>query len=59
VRDLTGKISAGGEREACAETTRPPFFNGCAFAPGRQPGGAAVALALVLLFVLGRRRHAR
>lgn len=58
-RDLTGKISAGGEREACAETTRPPFFNGCALAPGRQPGGLAVALALALLLLLGRRRHAR
>jgi len=65
VRDLTGKISGGGDIQACTQTTRPPFFNGCAFAPSgpsRRGGGLApgvlggIALAL---FLRRRRAHAR
>jgi hypothetical protein len=59
VRDLTDKISGGGEHEVCAQTTRPPFFYGCTFTPGRRGGGALGLSALGLLcFLLRRRRHA-
>jgi hypothetical protein len=62
VRDLTGKISNGGNTEVCVRTTRPPFFNGCALVPpGRSTGGAfgmAAVLGLVLL-AWRRRNHAR
>lgn len=62
VRDLTEKISGGGDREVCVRTTRPPFFYGCTFAPSRR-GSHALALGLGVLGVLcllGRRRgHAR
>jgi hypothetical protein len=61
VRDLTGKISNGGDTEVCVRTTRPPFFNGCALVlPGRSTGeafGMAVVLGLVLL-AWRRRNHA-
>ncbi len=59
VRDLTDKISGGGDREACAQTTRPPFFNGCAFAPAGRGGTGLLLGALGLLLVCRRRRHAR
>jgi MYXO-CTERM domain-containing protein len=55
VRDLTGKVSGGGNRESCVETVEPPFFRGCSASPA---GGAAGALLLLLaLAVFGRRRR--
>ena len=62
VRDLTDKISGGGDSEVCVHTTRPPFFNGCALAPTRhaERGGGWMIAALGFLLLLRRRRgHAR
>jgi hypothetical protein len=60
LRDLVGQISGGGEREACAQTTQPPFFNGCSVAPaGRRGAGLSVLCLALLLAVLRRRSHAR
>jgi hypothetical protein len=59
VRDLTGKISTGGEREVCADVTRPPFFNGCAVAPRSSRSAGFWLVALALLVALWRRGHAR
>jgi hypothetical protein len=59
VRDLTDKISGGGDQEACVDTTRPPFFNGCAITRTGRAGGAWLAGAIALLLVLRRRSHAR
>jgi MYXO-CTERM domain-containing protein len=59
VRDLTDKISGGGDSEVCVQTTRPPFFNGCAFAPAGRDGTGLGLGALGLLLVGRRRRHAR
>ena len=60
VRDLSDKISGGGEQEVCVKTTRPPFFYGCTFAPSGGDGGALALGALGLLLFLRRRRsHAR
>lgn len=56
VRDLTGKVSGGGNRERCVETVEPPFFYGCAI--GRTAGQSGVAgwlLTLVLGLVCRRR----
>ena len=57
-RDLTNRVSGGGDEEVCVETTTPPFFDGCSFSSGRTPGGGwffAVALGFVAL----RRRETR
>jgi hypothetical protein len=61
VRDLTGKISGGGDSEACVQTTRPPFFNGCSFAPsGRSPRGfVLLSVPALMLLCRWRRSHAR
>jgi hypothetical protein len=59
VRDLTDKISGGGDREACVETTEPPFFNGCALARSSRGGSGLWLAALALLFCAWRRGHAR
>ena len=59
VRDLVGQISGGGDREACAQTTEPPFFNGCAIASrGRDGGPVLLAVVGILLAILRRRGHA-
>jgi len=58
VRDLPGRISGGGDREVCAETTEPPFFNGCTFVPGRR-GHGDLGLGVLALLLIGRRRYAR
>jgi hypothetical protein len=59
VRDTTGAVSNSADKQACVDTTQPPFFRGCAVAPGAG-SGASAALGLVLLAVarrrLGRRR---
>src|SRR5688500_16568892 len=57
VQDLLGGVSGGGEVEVCAETERPPFFEGCAIggavgagAPRDRAWAFAIgALALLLL----------
>ncbi len=59
VRDLTGKVSGGGNREQCVETVEPPFFYGCAIA--RPRGGSpasAIAASLLALWLVRRRRNA-
>lgn len=56
VRDLAGHTSASADKEICVKTVAPPFFSGCAVAPGR----AAPLPWLVLLpglFVGLRRRR--
>jgi hypothetical protein len=55
-RDTIDQTSNGGSHEVCVQTTAPPFFRGCATAPGR---GTAVGLALVGLALLRCRRRAR
>lgn len=55
VRDLTGKVSGGGNREQCVETVEPPFFYGCALSAGRARGSLAVSLMLALCLALRRR----
>lgn len=60
VRDLTGKISDGGQREVCVETVSPPFFAGCALGGGRRAGAGALALAAAAAAALAlsaRRRR--
>jgi hypothetical protein len=59
VRDLTDKISDGGDREVCAKTTEPPFFNGCAMAAPDRRGHGLWLAALALLLLVWRRGHAR
>lgn len=56
-RDLTGKPSASGAREVCAETVEPPFFAGCGVA--RTPAETRGVLSLALLLALGLRRGRR
>jgi hypothetical protein len=58
-RDLVGFVSAGGHREVCVETIEPPWFEGCALAPGRSHGSASVVGVLVLVGVVRRRRGSR
>jgi hypothetical protein len=56
-RDLTGKVSASAQREACLDTTAPPFFNGCTIG-GRTAGGGPWSAALVLFaWACARRRR--
>jgi MYXO-CTERM domain-containing protein len=59
VRDTTGKISSSADREACVETVTPPFFRGCAVAPGDAAGREGLALALLLIAVARRRSRPR
>jgi hypothetical protein len=59
-RDLTGKISSSGATTVCAETTAPPFFRGCAVAPGRGgDGGAAIFVVIATWATWVTRRRAR
>ena len=56
-RDLTGKISNGGSHAACVDTIAPPFFRGCAVAPGASRGERGVGfVAFAALLALARRR---
>jgi hypothetical protein len=54
VRDLTGAVSAGADREVCATTVAPPFFYGCGISRGR--GSGAGAWLVVGAMLLLRRR---
>lgn len=55
-RDLTGKTSASGDRTACVDTIKPPFFYGCRVASGRASGDAGwLALALSIFAFAWRR----
>ena len=62
VRDLTDRISGGGDREVCVQTTRPPFFYGCALGTSahreRDPCFILGALGFLLLYYR-RGWHAR
>ena len=58
-RDLVGQTSNGGSHELCVETTAPPFFRGCAVAPGGGARGTAVLTVLVALALARGRRRAR
>ncbi len=60
VQDLLGNVSGGGEREVCAKTKAPPFFDGCGVVtPGRDHGAAFGALSVVGVILLRRGRSAR
>jgi hypothetical protein len=62
VIDMAGNLSGGAEHEVCATTKKPPFFEGCAFAPATQGSRRSLALSGILgaawLWQL-RRRGAR
>jgi hypothetical protein len=58
VQDLVGNVSGGGEREVCAKTKKPPFFDGCSVARSQSRS----LMSLWLLAALGAwscRRGAR
>jgi MYXO-CTERM domain-containing protein len=59
VRDSTGAVSNSADREACVDTTPPPFFRGCSVASeGGDPiRPAAVGGVLVVVFFFGRARR--
>jgi MYXO-CTERM domain-containing protein len=59
VRDTTGAVSNSADREACVDTTPPPFFRGCSVASeGGDPiRPAAVGGVLVVVFFFGRARR--
>ncbi len=63
VQDLLGKVSGGGEREVCAVTQPPPFFEGCSSSPRFPPpagtGAWCGAALLVLLYRRGRSASGR
>jgi hypothetical protein len=65
VRDMTGKISNGGDVEACVQTVPPPFFRGCAVAPtkegkeGKERGWENLGVGLLLLIAARRGRGRR
>ena len=55
-RDLTNRVSGGGDQEECVETTTPPFFYGCSLALRTTTNSAGfVAVALALLAAARRR----
>jgi hypothetical protein len=59
VRDLTGRISSGAERELCTHTAKPPFFHGCRLAAlgVPLPKAGSVPLVSAILLVAWRRRR--
>jgi hypothetical protein len=60
VRDLTNRVSGGGDEQVCVETTELPFFEGCSLAARRSRGGGAVSfLVASSLVVVWSRRRAR
>ena len=62
VRDTTGQVSNSADREACVDTTQPPFFRGCSVAPNARPtraGGLCGLLAALLLATRTRRGRRR
>ena len=56
-RDLAGNVSGGGEREVCALTKKPPFFEGCAISRAAPDRARHDELCLLLLvgLLLSRR----
>lgn len=56
-RDLTGQVSASGNREVCVETAEPPFFEGCRVAATGVRARGAGWLALLVMMMLGVRRR--
>jgi hypothetical protein len=58
-RDLTHRVSGGGNEEVCVETTAPPFFYGCTSAPVRTRVGAIFVVAALALAALRRRKARR
>ena len=56
VRDTTGKVSNSADREACVDTTAPPFFRGCGVAPGAHPALAGAILGLLAILAARLRR---
>ena len=57
VRDTTGKVSSSADRQACVETTAPPFFRGCELAPNAQPGPVDSMFGLLAVVLAARRRR--
>lgn len=61
VRDTTGQVSNSADREACVETTDPPFFQGCELAPNAEREVTSsrfglLAVALTVGLAVRRRR---
>lgn len=48
VQDLVGNVSGGGEREVCAKTKKPPFFDGCSIARSQSSSLTSLWLLLAL-----------
>jgi hypothetical protein len=59
LRDLTGRISSGAEREVCVHTASPPFFHGCLTVASAIPlrSTSWSPLIFALLTVVWRRRR--
>ena len=57
LRDLSGRVSPASP-EACTETRRPPFWEGCAAGAGSRAGGPSACAVLALLLLVARRRRA-
>jgi hypothetical protein len=56
VRDLTNRVSGGGDEQVCVETTELPFFDGCSLRAPRSRGGNVAPLVVALALVVARRR---
>jgi hypothetical protein len=57
VRDLTNRVSGGGDEEVCVQTTELPFFDGCSLRARHARGGGPVSLLFALLLVVARLRR--
>jgi hypothetical protein len=59
VRDTTDKVSSSADRQACVETTAPPFFRGCELGPTGRSGPVGSMLGLLAIVWAARRRRDR
>ena len=59
MRDLTNRVSGGGDQEQCVETTAPPFFYGCSLALRATTTSSGFVVVALSLLAAARRRRAR